>query len=230
MQEVTARHIPPGPSSTENSPGDGDSFGCIAGPSVCGTSGGRANFSSEPKSKFPMSSSAVEDWASFTLPLSFFELSGLSWSVSISIVIGIISFLLALLFLRVDFSALFPSTSFMTGEYKGVSARMDFDMSMADSRLFLGLPLALLAGVALIETGVSSCSSTTSGTVFLLAAFLGIGVPLLFTGASNDFRGLPLPFFSTSCGVSSPPFKGTVIVVERSTRRFVGVRFVKGLP
>ena len=101
---------------------------------------------------------------------------------------------------------------------------------MADSRLFLGLPLARLGGVALTETGVSSCSSTTSGTVFLLAAFLGIGVPLLFTGASNDFRGLPLPLFPTSCGVSSPPFKGTVIVVERSMRRFIGVRFVEGLP
>ena len=103
-------------------------------------------------------------------------------------------------------------------------------MSLVDSRLFLGLPLALFGGLAFTEKEVSSCSCTTSGTVFLLAFFLGIGVPFLFTGASNDFRGLPLPLFSTNCGVSSPPFRGTVIVVERSMRRLVGVLFLEGLP
>lgn len=68
----------------------------------------------------------------------------------------------------------------------------------------------------------SSSSSNLSGIVLRLPFGLGLGVPLLFLGLSNDFLGRPLPLFATAGGESSPPFKGTVIVVVCSVRRFFG--------
>ena len=61
LHEVIARHIAPGSSSTEDSPGDGDFLGRVAGPNICGESGCSADFCPELKWKAPMPLSAVKD-------------------------------------------------------------------------------------------------------------------------------------------------------------------------
>lgn len=63
-----------------------------------------------------------------------------------------------------------------------------------------------------------------------LPAALGFGVPFLFAGASSDFLGLPLPFFTGDGDESPAPFKGTVVVVVRSVSSFVGGGFFEGVP
>ena len=105
---------------------------------------------------------------------------------------------------------------------KGVAAFSNASVSNLASMLFLGSPLVFLDGVGAHMLALSSSPCNVSDTVFRRRPALGLGVPVTFFLLSNDFLGLPLPLFAASGGVSSPRFKGTVMVVVCSVSRLAG--------
>ncbi len=139
---------------------------------------------------------------------------------------GVISFLLPLLLLYVIFPSATAESTFSAIGVKTNELVINCGISDLTSTLFLGLPRAFFGGVVVTRLVLSGSYSWVSGVVFRLPFALGFGVPILFFGLSKDFLGLPLPRFATDGGVSSPPLRGTVIVVVRSARRLVGDLFL----
>ena len=91
-----------------------------------------------------------------------------------------------------------------------------------DPMLFLGLPLGFFGETTMPDRSFSESSSLPLSVVFRRPVAFGFGVPFLFTGSSKDFRGLPLPRLAAGEFESVAPFKGTVVVIVFSTRRFEG--------
>lgn len=152
----------------------------------------------------------------------------LSISESMAILIGVISCLRPLLLLCVVFDLISAVSSAPANADPNHTStpffcdRPELGSLSFGSIVFFGLPLGFLSGVAISLCASTSCFFGDSGMIFRLPPDFGFGVPDLFTGLLREFLGRPLPFFSTAGGVSSPPFKGTVVVVVSSVRHFAG--------
>ena len=91
-----------------------------------------------------------------------------------------------------------------------------------DPKLFRGLLLPFLGDD--ISSSDTSCApfTATLWTAFPFPVAFGFGVPVLFTGPSKDFLGLPLARFAAAGLESAASFRGTVVVLVRSAKRLEG--------